>query len=133
MARRRTGITRYVGNMVDNTKDFVDDVLDRSHDLEDDLRETGRRALEDRDDDRNSRGRYRDDRNDRSYRDDRDERYRADREGRDRDSRDLPVSRQLAEIRDQLADLAGRLDALTLVQGGGAPKSDSTDRAAGDG
>jgi len=48
---RRTGITKFLGNVIDDTKEFVDDVLDRTRDAERDLRDTARRALRYDDDD----------------------------------------------------------------------------------
>jgi polyhydroxyalkanoate synthesis regulator phasin len=42
---KRTGITRFLGNIVDDTKEFIDDVLDRTRDTEHDLRDTARRLL----------------------------------------------------------------------------------------
>lgn len=51
MARRRTtSITRYLGNMIDDTKDLVDDMLDRAYDVEKQVRPT----RNDEDDDRDS-------------------------------------------------------------------------------
>lgn len=41
----RSGIVKYLGNLVDSTKDFVDDVLDRGHDVERDVRATARKAF----------------------------------------------------------------------------------------
>lgn len=48
---KRTGITKFLGNIIDDTKEFVDDVLDRTRDAERDLRDTARRALRYDDDD----------------------------------------------------------------------------------
>ncbi|MFF1613950.1 hypothetical protein ACFVYA_39820 [Amycolatopsis sp. NPDC058278] len=50
---RRIGLTRFLGNLIDDTKDFVDDVLDRGDEVEHDLRNTARRTLreDDRDED----------------------------------------------------------------------------------
>lgn len=50
-SKRRTGIVRYLGNIVDETKDLVDDLLDRGRDLEHDLRDTARKAFDYEDDD----------------------------------------------------------------------------------
>lgn len=47
---RRIGLTKFLGNLVDDTKDFVDDVLGRGDEVEQDLRGTARRTL--REDDR---------------------------------------------------------------------------------
>ncbi len=44
-SRKRTGLFDYMGNIVDDTKDFVDDVLDRGREIDDDNRRTTRRAL----------------------------------------------------------------------------------------
>jgi polyhydroxyalkanoate synthesis regulator phasin len=51
---RRSGIVKYLGNIVDDTKDLVDDLLDRGRDVEHDLRGTARRTFErdDEDEDR---------------------------------------------------------------------------------
>ena len=35
MAGRNNTLTRWIGDMVDDTKDFVDDILDRAGDVED--------------------------------------------------------------------------------------------------
>lgn len=58
---KRIGLTRFLGNLIDDTKDFVDDVLDRGDEVERDLRSTARRTFrdDDRDDDRDE---HRDDR-----------------------------------------------------------------------
>jgi hypothetical protein len=48
--RQRRGIIKFLGNIVDDSKDVVDDLLDRARDVEQDLRSTARRAL-DADDD----------------------------------------------------------------------------------
>ncbi|MFI9005829.1 hypothetical protein ACIGNX_01180 [Actinosynnema sp. NPDC053489] len=42
---RRIGLFDYLGNLLDDTKDYVDDVLARGRDVEDDVRSTTRRAL----------------------------------------------------------------------------------------
>jgi len=44
-SRKRTGLFDYVGNIVDDTKEFVDDVLDRGREVDDDNRRTARRVL----------------------------------------------------------------------------------------
>lgn len=49
-ARKRNGIIGYLGNIVDDTKEYIDDVLDRGHDVDHDLRSTARRALHGDDD-----------------------------------------------------------------------------------
>jgi len=49
--RRRSGLIHYLSNMVDDTKDFVDDLLDRGRDTEHDLRDTARRTFDHVDDD----------------------------------------------------------------------------------
>lgn len=38
--RRRVGLSRYLGNIVDDTRDFLDDVLDLVNEVEHDLRDT---------------------------------------------------------------------------------------------
>ncbi|MBW4717311.1 hypothetical protein [Saccharothrix obliqua] len=55
----RPGLTRFLGNLVDDTKDFIDDVLDRGGEVERDLRGTARRTF--REDERDP-ARGRDDR-----------------------------------------------------------------------
>jgi polyhydroxyalkanoate synthesis regulator phasin len=42
---RRIGLTKFIGNIVDDTKDFIDDVLDRARDAERDLRDTAQRTF----------------------------------------------------------------------------------------
>lgn len=49
--RRRSGITGYLGNIADDTKDFVDDMLDRARDTEHDMRDTATRLVRYEDDD----------------------------------------------------------------------------------
>ncbi|SER13244.1 hypothetical protein SAMN05216188_10834 [Lentzea xinjiangensis] len=49
--RQRRGIIRFLGNIVDDTKDMVDDMLDRARDVEQDLRSTAREALDTDDED----------------------------------------------------------------------------------
>ncbi|KOV83457.1 hypothetical protein [Nocardia sp. NRRL S-836] len=44
--RQRQGIIKFLGNIVDESKNMVDDLLDRAHDVERDLRSTVRRALD---------------------------------------------------------------------------------------
>ncbi|MEV0681815.1 hypothetical protein AB0I60_35380 [Actinosynnema sp. NPDC050436] len=44
-SRKRSGIIGYLGNIVDDTKEYIDDVLDRGHDVDHDVRSTARRAL----------------------------------------------------------------------------------------
>ncbi|MGM1059045.1 hypothetical protein [Saccharothrix sp. Mg75] len=43
--RRRGGIVGYLGTVVDATKDYVDEVLDRGEDIDHDLRDTARRVI----------------------------------------------------------------------------------------
>ncbi|MBB5957167.1 polyhydroxyalkanoate synthesis regulator phasin [Saccharothrix tamanrassetensis] len=50
--RKRTGIIGYLGNIADDTKDYIDDMLDRGRDVDRDVRSTARRALRDDDDER---------------------------------------------------------------------------------
>ncbi|MGW5531876.1 hypothetical protein [Streptomyces xanthochromogenes] len=54
MSRRRTGIARFVGKVLDETKTFADDILDRATDLEHDVRRAVSNSLrpEGRHDDR---------------------------------------------------------------------------------
>ena len=49
--RQRRGIIKFLGNIVDDTKDVVDDMLDRARDVERDLRSTARKALDTDDED----------------------------------------------------------------------------------
>lgn len=49
--RKRTGIIGYLGNIADDTKEYVDDLLDRGRDVDRDVRTTARRALRDDEDD----------------------------------------------------------------------------------
>jgi Ran GTPase-activating protein (RanGAP) involved in mRNA processing and transport len=98
MARKRTGLVRYIGNVVDDTKDFVDDVLDRGREIEHDVRQTVRRAVEEREDED------------------------------ERDDRGDTVSRQLTDLREQVAELASRLAALTTGDGGASRERDTGDR-----
>jgi ABC-type transporter Mla subunit MlaD len=51
--RRRSGVVKYLGNIIDDTKDLVDDLLDRARDIEHDVRDTARKAF-DYDDDTNN-------------------------------------------------------------------------------
>jgi polyhydroxyalkanoate synthesis regulator phasin len=39
MAKRKNTLTRWIEDMVDDTKDFVDDILDRSKDLESNVKD----------------------------------------------------------------------------------------------
>ncbi len=48
---QRRGIIKFLGNIVDDSKEVVDDILDRARDVEKDLRSTARKALDDDDDD----------------------------------------------------------------------------------
>jgi hypothetical protein len=48
---RRGGLFGYLGNVVDDTKDFVDDMLDRARDSEHDMRDTATRLVRYEDDD----------------------------------------------------------------------------------
>ncbi|MFI0743435.1 hypothetical protein ACH4PU_36005 [Streptomyces sp. NPDC021100] len=43
--RRRTGITRFIGNVLDDAKDFTDECLDRARDLEHDVRKAISKAV----------------------------------------------------------------------------------------
>jgi hypothetical protein len=49
--RRRTGLIGYLGNVVDDTKDYIDDVLDWGRDSARDERGSARRVLRGDDDD----------------------------------------------------------------------------------
>ncbi len=49
-SRKRTGIIGYLGNIADDTKDYVDDMLDRGREVDRDLRSTARRTLRDDED-----------------------------------------------------------------------------------
>jgi putative transposase len=50
MAKRRTSLIGYIDDIMDDTKDFFDDIIDRARDVEHDMRDTFSRALEVRDD-----------------------------------------------------------------------------------
>ncbi|MBC2878036.1 MULTISPECIES: hypothetical protein [Streptomyces] len=51
--RRRSGLIRFIGDVIDDAKDFTDDCLDRARDLEYDLRKAASNAVRpDEDDDR---------------------------------------------------------------------------------
>ncbi|WP_162907058.1 hypothetical protein [Allorhizocola rhizosphaerae] len=43
---RRSGISSYLGDVADDTKEFVDSLLDRVSDLDRELRQAARRALD---------------------------------------------------------------------------------------
>ncbi|GAA2967287.1 hypothetical protein [Streptomyces enissocaesilis] len=47
---QRTGITKFMGNVLDGAKDLADDVLDRARDLEHDLRNAVSRCVKPADD-----------------------------------------------------------------------------------
>ncbi|MGW0563215.1 hypothetical protein ACWDZ4_22030 [Streptomyces sp. NPDC003016] len=47
---QRTGITKFVGNVLDEAKDLADDVLERARDLEHDLRNAVSRCVKPVDD-----------------------------------------------------------------------------------
>lgn len=47
MAKRKNTVTRWVGDVVDDTKDFVDDIIDRAADVEKDARKAIRKAADD--------------------------------------------------------------------------------------
>lgn len=44
MAKSKNPVTTWVGNVVDDTKDFVDDIIDRAGDVEKDARKSMRKA-----------------------------------------------------------------------------------------
>jgi Ran GTPase-activating protein (RanGAP) involved in mRNA processing and transport len=48
--KRRTGIIKFIGNVLDESKDLVDDLLCRAREVEHDVRDTVRRAVEVKDD-----------------------------------------------------------------------------------
>ncbi|MCE6998362.1 hypothetical protein LZG04_26705 [Saccharothrix sp. S26] len=85
----RVGLTRFLGNLVDDTKDFIDDVLDRGDEVERDLRGTARRTF--REDER-----------------DRDDRDAA--RGRDDDRQELAL------LREQLDELAEKISRLSSAE-----------------
>src|SRR3712207_6310410 len=45
MTKRRTGITKYFSNIVDETRDFLDEMVDRARDVEHDVRDSVSRAV----------------------------------------------------------------------------------------
>ncbi|WP_414937143.1 hypothetical protein [Amycolatopsis sp. cmx-11-51] len=49
-SRRRNGLTGYIGNIVDDTKDFLDDLLDRGRDAEREVRDTAQKFVRDDED-----------------------------------------------------------------------------------
>ncbi|MCF7550714.1 hypothetical protein [Pseudonocardia sp. WMMC193] len=49
MARRSTPLTKFLQDVVDNSKDLVDDLIERGRDLEADARSSLSRAADDRD------------------------------------------------------------------------------------
>ncbi|MET9644795.1 hypothetical protein [Streptomyces syringium] len=50
--RRRSGLIRFIGDVLDDAKDFTDECLDRARDLEYDLRKAASDAVRpDKDDD----------------------------------------------------------------------------------
>ncbi|MFD0385827.1 hypothetical protein ACFQ2B_36115 [Streptomyces stramineus] len=50
--RRRSGLIRFIGDVLDDAKDFTDECLDRARDLEHDLRTAASNAVRpDKDDD----------------------------------------------------------------------------------
>ncbi|RKT54507.1 hypothetical protein [Saccharothrix australiensis] len=77
-SRKRTGIIGYLGNIVDDTKEYLDDVLDRGHEIDHDLRRTTRRAFRGEDD----------------------------------------TADDVAALREELDELAGRLEELAGAQAG---------------
>jgi hypothetical protein len=44
---KRRGIIKFLGNIVDDSKDAVDDILDRARDVERDLRSAARKVVDD--------------------------------------------------------------------------------------
>jgi len=50
--RRKNSFTTWIGDLVDDTKDFVDDVLDRAKDVEKDVRKAARKVVDDDKDDK---------------------------------------------------------------------------------
>jgi hypothetical protein len=50
--RRGSSLTGFLGDLVDDTKDFVDDLLDRAKDVEGDLRDAVRDVSDERHDER---------------------------------------------------------------------------------
>ncbi|WP_157429768.1 hypothetical protein [Actinomadura oligospora] len=104
-SRRRTGMTRLFQDVLDDVKDYMDDNLDRTRDVETSTRDALTRLVEDRSD-LPSRGRRR-------HRDDRDWDDR-DRD-RDRDYRDDDVddlADMVSDLHEDLLDLARQVRAL---------------------
>ena len=84
MSRRRIGLSRYLGNVIDDTRDFLDDVIDRTNDFEHDLRDT----------------------------DDDEDRRRDRRRGDDRRRSEYARREDLEQLYDKLDGLAAKLDRL---------------------
>ncbi|MFC4913818.1 hypothetical protein [Actinomadura gamaensis] len=109
--RSRSGISRYLSSVIDDTRDFLDDVLDRGSEVERDVRGTVRRAVETRDGGRR-RNRYRNDRREDDPEYDEFE-YDEDRGRGRRYDLDAELRDRLADLRDDLDRLSRRLDTLT--------------------
>lgn len=98
--RSRPSVSRYLGNVIDETRDFLDDVLDRGYDFERGVRRSARRALDERASrPRQSRRAYR-------FEEDDHRRYELDDE----------LRRRLGELRDELSRLSRRLDDISASQ-----------------
>jgi hypothetical protein len=111
VSRRRTGISRSLRRIIDATEDLVDDVLDRSEDLEHDLRHSLSRALDSEGDDHRRRETPTapDSPDSPDSKPDDSHGERPQRQGGSTD----PSREELADLKDELARLAGRLDRLS--------------------
>jgi hypothetical protein len=98
--RRRRGLIRLLGTVVDETKDYVDDVLDRARDVNDDLRSSTRRLIDSDDDHRYER---------RSTRHD---------DGWDRDDRDDDqiAATEIRRLQASLVTLTDKVNQLAVLQ-----------------
>ncbi|MEV6905916.1 hypothetical protein [Amycolatopsis sp. NPDC051071] len=95
---------RFISNIVEDSKDLLDDYLDTARDVEEDLRYTARSSLDyDNDERGGNRDRYRDDYNRGRYRD------------RDRDHDEGSLA-DLKVLQGTMASLAKRLDELVSLQ-----------------
>lgn len=110
--RRRRGLIRFLGTVADETKDYLDDILDRAHDVNDDLRSATRR-ITDSDGDRYDERRR--DRHDRYDRYDRGDRY-------DRDDDGHIAAADVQRLQRTLAALTEKVDQLAALQQSEAPR-----------
>ncbi|MEU4797575.1 hypothetical protein [Streptomyces sp. NPDC023327] len=106
MTQQRKGMSRYLRDVIEDTKDLLVDITDSLGDVERDTRASMSRAL--RPDDRDRRGRRAPDR----YTDDHDRRERRGRRDADRygDERTEGLEDQLAGLRDELRRLGDLME-----------------------